>query len=304
MIEIEVFLSPAEAARQLGVSVKALRLYEAHGLLSPARSEAGWRAYGLEHMKRASAIADLRALGVGLKQIGGLLESDRAGMADALGAHQDKLEREARRIGATIGEVRARRAALVEEHSRRAGPAVRFALPWPWGGETFALEHLAPLTFITGPLGCGKTRLASALAGHVPGAAYLGLERLDETPVGSSHALEVMLAALESRGGQVLIVDMAEEGMDEATQTLLMEHVRASMSETSAPLFFITRSSTILDMGSMGPDELIIHCPANHSPPQLVLPFAGAPGQEAVASCLAPPHVRARTAGVVAVMAG
>ncbi|MEM1198688.1 MAG: MerR family transcriptional regulator [Pseudomonadota bacterium] len=297
-------MSPAEAARKLGVSVKALRLYEAHGLLSPARSEAGWRAYGPEHMKRASAIAGLRALSVGLKQIGALLESDRAGMADALGAHQSKLEREARRIGATIGEVRARRAALVEERSSRAGLAVRFALPWPWGGETFALEHLAPLTFITGPLGCGKTRLAKALAEHVRGAAYLGLDRLDVTQASSGHALDVMLTALDCRGDQVLIVDMVEEGMDEATQADLMNHVRAEMSEASAPLFFMTRSSTIADLGSMGPGELIIHCPANHSPPHLVLPFPGAPGQEAVASCLAPPDVRARTAGVMAVRAG
>ena len=112
MSQKEVFLSPSEAARKLGVSVKALRLYEQHGLLSPVRSEAGWRAYGPEQMKRASAIAALRALRVGLRQIGPLLEGDEAGLADALSVHQDNLEREARQLGATIAEVRARRAAL------------------------------------------------------------------------------------------------------------------------------------------------------------------------------------------------
>ncbi len=304
MSEKEVFLSPAEAAQKLGVSVKALRLYESHGLLSPVRSEAGWRAYGPEQMERASAIAGLRSIGVGLKQIGVLLRSDKAGMADALGAHQGKLERQARRIGASIGEVRARRAALVQDHAGRSGQTLRFALPWPWDGETFVLKHLPALTFITGPLGCGKTRLAQALAEHIPGAAYIGLERLDAAPAGSAHALDVMIGALDNRGDTIFVVDMVEEGMDEATQIMFMEHVRAGLSETSTPLFFMTRSSTILEMTAMGADELIIHCPANHSPPELVLPFPGAPGREAVASCLAPPHVRARTAGVVAAMAG
>lgn len=304
MSKKEVFLSPAEAARKLGVSVKALRLYEAQGLLSPVRSEAGWRAYGPEHMKRASAIANLRHLGIGLKQIGAVLESDADGMAHALDVHQSKLERELHRIGVTLGKVRARRVDLVKGRGRRAGQSVRFALPWPWGGETFALDHLAPLTYITGPLGCGKTRLAEALAQHVPGASYLGLDRLDARQAGSAGALDVLMGALASRGRRVLIVDMVEEGMDEATQSELMDHVRAELAETSAPLFFMTRSSAILNLAAMGPQELIVHCPANHSPPQLVLPFSGAPGREAVASCLAPPDVRARTAGVMAVMAG
>lgn len=40
------WLLPAEAARRLGVSTKALRVYEAHGLLVPARSPRGWRLSG------------------------------------------------------------------------------------------------------------------------------------------------------------------------------------------------------------------------------------------------------------------
>jgi hypothetical protein len=47
-------------------------------------------------------------------------------------------------------------------------------------------------------------------------------------------------------------------------------------------------------------DEAIILCPANHSPPTRVAPYAGAPGYEAVATCLASPDVRARTEGVIA----
>ena len=59
----------------------------------------------------------------------------------------------------------------------------------------------------------------------------------------------------------------------------------------------------ILDLAAVGPNEAIILCPANHSPPSLVAPYPGAPGYEAVATCLASPEVRARTEGVVAVRA-
>ncbi|HEY9348253.1 MAG TPA: MerR family transcriptional regulator, partial [Inquilinus sp.] len=57
------FLNASEAARRLGVSTKALRLYEQRGLLAPVRSAAGWRAYGPDEMGRAGEIAALRALG-------------------------------------------------------------------------------------------------------------------------------------------------------------------------------------------------------------------------------------------------
>jgi hypothetical protein len=61
----------------------------------------------------------------------------------------------------------------------------------------------------------------------------------------------------------------------------------------------LTRSCAILDLTAVGPDETIILCPANHSPPTQVTPYPGAPGYEAVATCLASPEVRARTAGVM-----
>jgi hypothetical protein len=62
----------------------------------------------------------------------------------------------------------------------------------------------------------------------------------------------------------------------------------------------MTRSSAILDLGAVGADEAIILCPANHSPPSSVAPYPGAPGYEAVATCLASPQVRARTEGMIA----
>ena len=67
------------------------------------------------------------------------------------------------------------------------------------------------------------------------------------------------------------------------------------------PLFVMTRSSSILDLDALGPDEMVLFCPANHAPPFRVAPYPGTPGHEALASCLATPEVRARSEGVIAV---
>ena len=45
---------PAEAARRLGVSVKALRLYEQRGLVTPKRTRQGWRYFDADDLDRLS----------------------------------------------------------------------------------------------------------------------------------------------------------------------------------------------------------------------------------------------------------
>ena len=72
------FLNPSEAAKRLGVSVKALRLYEQRGLIAPVRTAAGWRAYGPDEMARAAEIAALRELGLSLSQVARVLTGDSA----------------------------------------------------------------------------------------------------------------------------------------------------------------------------------------------------------------------------------
>jgi len=62
------FLNPSDAAKRLGVSAKALRLYEQRGLIAPARTAAGWRAYGPDEMTRVAEITALRELGLSLSQ--------------------------------------------------------------------------------------------------------------------------------------------------------------------------------------------------------------------------------------------
>ncbi len=111
-----------------------------------------------------------------------------------------------------------------------------------------------------------------------------------------SEALIALLVRLEVEGPAVLVVDMVEQGLDQATQQALIAHLRQRAKDGARPLFLMTRSSAILDLAAIGPDEAIFFCPANHNPPTRVAPYPGSPGREAVATCLGSPEVRARTA--------
>jgi DNA-binding transcriptional MerR regulator len=333
------FLTASEAAGRLGVSVKALRLYEQHGLIAPVRTGAGWRTYGPGEMNRAAEIASLRALGFSLAQVARVLQSDSEGLEQALAAHQAVLDDRMRELGGMIEKVRRLRDGLargkaptVMELARLTAPdtglSVAFNLPWPWGGERFELMHIRSLTYITGPLGCGKTRLAYQLAERLPGACFLGLERLADSGAAAkacltadpalklrvdrtlawlvedgaavSDALIAVVAGLEADGPLILVIDMIEQELDQPSQEALIAHLR-HRSPGGRRLFMLTRSCAILDLAAVGADETIIFCPANHSPPMVVAPYPGARGYEAVASCLASPDVRARTNGVVAI---
>ena len=66
MSDVTRGLSASEAAMRLGVSAKALRLYERQGLVTPGRTVAGYRAYGPDDLARAAEVAALRALGLSL----------------------------------------------------------------------------------------------------------------------------------------------------------------------------------------------------------------------------------------------
>ena len=86
----ERWFSPGETARRLGVSVKALRVYERGGLVCPARTAAGWRAYGPEQQARLHQVLALKRLGLSLARVGELLEG-RLGSLDAVLALQQQV---------------------------------------------------------------------------------------------------------------------------------------------------------------------------------------------------------------------
>ena len=79
--------SPAQASAALGVSIKALRLYEQHGLLAPERTRTGWRAYDPSTMARAAEIVALRGLGLSLMHIARVLDGNPQDLDAGLSAH-------------------------------------------------------------------------------------------------------------------------------------------------------------------------------------------------------------------------
>jgi DNA-binding transcriptional MerR regulator len=288
-------------------------------------------------MIRAGQIASLRGLGLSLAQVGRVLEGDSSALECALAAHEERLADQAQEIANTLSRVRRLRSGLVQGQSPTAELvvgldvatrlAVSFDLPWPWNGEPFEMRDIPSLNFITGPLGSGKTRFAQRLTETLHDAKFIGLDRiadsgvdsqarLDEDPAlnlrveralawlieegaKNSPGLIALLVELEAEGRAILVIDMIEEALDQATQEALISYIRSCVSKRRT-LFLMTRSSSILDLDAMGSGEQVILCPANHSPPTCVLPYPGTPGYEAVATCLATPAVRARTHGVIA----
>ena len=108
------FLNPSDAARRLGVSPKALRLYEDRGLIAPSRTEAGWRVYGPDQMSRAAEVAALRALGFSLEQVKQALRGDTRGLEPALAGHQARLEGQIGQLSALVGKVSTLREELAQ----------------------------------------------------------------------------------------------------------------------------------------------------------------------------------------------
>src|SRR5690606_30385826 len=140
-------------------------------------------------------------------------------------------------------------------------------------------------------------------------AAFIGLERLHDGSASEadamlkvrskahlrllvaqgarlSSALVALIAAIERSAAAVLVVDMVEQGLDQAAQQVLRRYLRTKPF-SGGPLLLLTRSSSILDLAEIGADETLLYCPANHDAPMAVTPRKGARGYEAVAMCLA-----------------
>ena len=60
--EKEQWFGPGETARRLGVTTKALRVYEREKLVLPRRAESGWRLYGPAQIARLHQIIVLLAI--------------------------------------------------------------------------------------------------------------------------------------------------------------------------------------------------------------------------------------------------
>lgn len=126
----DIHLSPDEAARRLGVSTKALRLYERHGLVLPIRAQNGWRAYGPAEMARLHQVLALKGLGLSLKRIAVLLAGRYGGLDAVLELQQEMLERQSERLGRALTLVKTARTRLAS-------------------GEKLSIDNLTKLTMET-----------------------------------------------------------------------------------------------------------------------------------------------------------
>src|ERR1700722_17125226 len=63
------WLTAAECALRTGLTVRALRVYENYGLITPGRSASGWRRYGAQELIKLNEIGLLKVLGLTLNQI-------------------------------------------------------------------------------------------------------------------------------------------------------------------------------------------------------------------------------------------
>jgi DNA-binding transcriptional MerR regulator len=104
-------LSPSETARRFGVTIKALRLYERHGLIQPVRSDAGWRTYGPAQIARLVQILALKRLGLPLVRIAQLL-AGRDDLAAVLALQEKALTRDSERLSRALVLIRQARAKL------------------------------------------------------------------------------------------------------------------------------------------------------------------------------------------------
>jgi DNA-binding transcriptional MerR regulator len=124
--EKEQWFGPGETARRLGVTTKALTVYEREGLVVAHRAESGWRLYGPTQIARLHQITVLRDLGLSLKSIKKLVGS-HSRLRDVLRLQRETLESQQDKIRRAI--------ALIERTQRQLDE-----------GRDLSLDDLAILT--------------------------------------------------------------------------------------------------------------------------------------------------------------
>jgi DNA-binding transcriptional MerR regulator len=106
-------ITVGQAARRAGVSPKAVRLYEARGILPPAeRTESGYRTYTERDVEVLRFVRRAKALGLRLDEIRRILDLQRQGAQPCTTVTQ-LLERHLAEIDRTMADLRALRKDLV-----------------------------------------------------------------------------------------------------------------------------------------------------------------------------------------------
>lgn len=109
----EQWLGPGETARRLGVTTKALRVYEREGLVIPRRAQSKWRLYGPAQIARLHQIIVLRDLGLSLSAIKTLL-GRQSRLRDVLRLQRERLASQQDKIRRAIALIEAAQSRLDE----------------------------------------------------------------------------------------------------------------------------------------------------------------------------------------------
>src|SRR3954471_20433115 len=105
------FLDIADVVRRTGLTSRALRFYEARGLLAPVRTASGRRLYGASELERINQIVALKRAGLTLAQIQRLSARRPLDLARLIDAQLEAL-------AARQSEIAEARALLVSVKSR------------------------------------------------------------------------------------------------------------------------------------------------------------------------------------------
>ena len=113
------FLTIREVREELGVTLRALRFYEAQGLIAPTRKS--WhRFYHTTDVERLRAIMRLKSLGLSLREIREVLQSPADG---PYGLNANLCEEVFRRLSVQRAEAEAGLAFLADAGCRCSTPA-------------------------------------------------------------------------------------------------------------------------------------------------------------------------------------
>lgn len=92
---MEDVLDIGEVARRTGLTLRALRFYEARGLVAPLRTAGGRRVYGTGELARLSAVTTLKRAGFSLSRIADLLGGRTPALGRVIAAQLAALDAEA-----------------------------------------------------------------------------------------------------------------------------------------------------------------------------------------------------------------
>lgn len=108
----DVWLTAAQCAGRIGITVRALRLYEQTGLIRPRRTGKNWRLYGAGELARLNEIIALKRLGLSLQDIARLLTGQATDLARMLDVQNIALQEQLARLQASLALVDTLRAKI------------------------------------------------------------------------------------------------------------------------------------------------------------------------------------------------